>query len=391
MNTQGLRLILTLIFIGFLPFNGVSEETAVSSGSVSQSPSDYEGTWKVEHPQAGLIYLIIWEEGRASYFFTANPRVEVFSGSWELSDSGMKINWQTGGYSQLRFVDGDMDIVFAAQDPEHFEADRTVFPATRVPRGELGKWARPPGAPDRRSAEGLSTFFGNWSAERPDGSRFFIVVEEDRTAASTFRHRRGEEPIIQRGVWRRIGSDLHITWNDGAYARIVPRSRGHDVIWFEPGVLLEGDDREVFNAIRVQVGLPQDWLTAYREKRYLGVNVAVHRQRNQVSRFFRGFWDIAVAREEGSYIEIRRFSNARTNRFGGVTGRFFPQPDSLTINWENGIREVIQPVGIDFVVTTFRPGQPLDGQPERVFPLIPREEGKLESYREDKRQLFRFD
>jgi hypothetical protein len=360
--------------------------------TVSQSPSDYHGAWKVQHPEAGQLYILIWEEGRASYFFTANPRVEVFQGEWELGEQGLKVAWANEGFTHLAFSDGRMTAVFAAEDPFFVRSQRTVFEAQRVSQGEIGKWARPPDAPLSRAAEGLAGFFGNWSAERPDGSRFFIIVEEDRTAGSSFRHVRGTTPpIVLRGSWRRIGTDLHIIWNDASYTILRPRGRGHEIVWFEPGVSLEGEDRSIFPSIRVQVGLPQDWLQAYRGEQFLGVNVAVFRQRNTVSNFFRGFWDIALPDRQGDYIQIRRFSNAQTNRFGNQRGEFRPQPDSLVITWQNGVREIIQAVGVSFVLTTYRPGQPLDGQPDRIVPLLPRDESKLVEYRQRKTGLFQFE
>ena len=57
------------------------------------------------------------------------------------------------------------------------------------------------------------------------------------------------------------------------------------------------------------------------------------------------------------------------------------------MNWDDGIRKILKPVGSGFLIYEYRPGRPIDGVPTRIFSATPENVSKLAKYMEGQKEV----
>ncbi len=348
------------------------------------SEEDFRGSWQLEAPNGDGIVIIIKKEARASYFSIDTPDRSVTQGTWLKTDNGAQINWPDGSIHHItpkalgfetNFIEKSGNILY-------------TIATEKIPKDVLGQWAKPPKSEtakdsDRDKAKG---FFGIWRVDGPLNTTYF-TIEPDRSAASTF----GFQPSGKRGLrgeWAKQGSELHIAWDSGHYSILREGERGFTYKQIEPGTIIEFDETKFIAASRTtRDNLPNNWQTLYDEERKNYSGGITFASRKNALKFYRGDWLIRLSEASYEKIDIGRFGGLSSSRSKDLGGDWLMTGQDIFMRWENGIRKILSPIGLGFIVYEYRPGRPLDGVPTRLLPAAPANPNKLKEYLSEQKDV----
>ena len=346
----------------------------ISLAHGQNSEESFQGTWKIDTPNNGALIIIINTQARASYFWAENTDNTVYQGAWLEEESTAVITWPDG--SEHRITRSNLDYMFTyfgASDTEQYTAK-----ALRLPDKILGQWAKPA----KRASEDLSArdlaqgFFGVWKIGESDASVEYVLVEEDRSAASTEGDQNGH-----RGSWAKQGSELHITWDSGNYSIIREGNRGFSYKRIAPGAIIEDDTTKMRPAVRTtEEKIPAAWMALYNKERELNCVGIAFSSRKDARTFYRGDWIFQIDDEHFQRVEIGRFGSLKTSTKRDLEGDWRMQGQDIFMRWDDGMRLVLSPIGRSFVVYEYKPGRPLDGVPTRTLAATPADSRKLDEH-----------
>ncbi|MGJ3243838.1 MAG: hypothetical protein ACFE0O_12920 [Opitutales bacterium] len=349
--------------------------------------SNFAGAWQVGPggDRESDYYVIIKKDQRASWFWGSKSDTTIHYGTWEARDPDtLVIDWENGRRDVLsRTASGFVTRAYSGnlESPGNLIWEAKTL---RVPENVIGSWAVPPGEVGNRStaereAEG---FFGTWEMTREDGTTYYVIVQDDRTAGSSYDGTgKGAEGL--RGVWRRRGDELHITWDTGHFEIIRQQEFDYDSTLFEPGAFLGRlENGTAADASRVEWTAPGIWLTDYEEERERYERASLFPKRSEAYKFYRGDWQVVDGDRIVETVELKRFNDADSDRGGNMDGQWRLSGQDVYLVWDDGIRATIENIHRSFVIKLFSPGQPLDGTPQKIFPLEPVDEEKFEKLEE---------
>lgn len=343
-----------------------------SIASAQDTSRALRGAWEITTPDGDTFVLILKGQGLASYFWGENADRTVYQGNWEVQEDRAQASWPDGSTATLEKTTTGFTVdIVSGSDGSSFTTD-----ARKIPPNILGQWAKPPerdtAGNDEEEAEG---FFGTWMVGE-DASKY-VFVHADRSAASTL----GNNPRGQRGQWARHGRELHIIWDSGEYSIISEIQRGYTYKLIESGVVIEEDETETQPAIRTTDSeVPAEWMRNYKSERAVATGGIAFTSRKAARAFFRGDWVVKRGDTEFERIEIKRFGGLATSTDRTLGGQWRQAGQDIFMQWDDGMRKILSPVGQGFVLYEFQPGRPLDGVPTRVLATAPADDSKFEKY-----------
>jgi len=345
---------------------------------VAQQPAgaaNVQGAWRVTHPVNGHLYLIVREQRIVSYFWQYWEGERVLRSEWKAFGNGIYFALDSGDKIILSRSDAGVEAFFFNPGRSMTGAPDFRTFALRVSSMDVGKWHRP--VSRNASKTGISgdeqvddSFFGTWEVISSRGLPYHIVVERDRTAATSWPHSdRGVSGM--RGSWQRQGSELHIVWDTGHYDILRKNEGKYHKIGYPPSVSLESVEPEPQPALKVE-WLPHDpWRALYVESRNKPASNQWKSAKN-ASKFFRGDWKLLSSPGEMTKLELGRFGGIRGVRKGKVQkGEWKCTADYAILRWEDGTTELIRPLGDYFVTMLYSPLKNLDSVPDQVCPVDP--------------------
>jgi hypothetical protein len=351
-----------------------------------------EGMWRTTHPELGGLFFRIKSDGTSTYFVEKGVQTPIIHGTWTEIPTGLELKFDDGAVFSVGELEPGLTDVRMTLAP-----GQPVAPGMIVSKGELivadtiGRMTVDP--KNENEDDNRLGYFGAWEGETLDGKKFYILINEDRTAGKTHSFSKTSEdseyPQVI-GFWRKDGEKLQVYWNDGSYTSIETNGRRIEQTTFVAGSLLEEAKGYTCRILPVRVkDLPEAWHERFRADFVARMPIIVLRQLSQIKSFFRGNWIVAGSSEgePPQVIRLKRFGRASTNRFGGVRGDWYPGSDTATIIWRNGIREQVANVGNQFVVNTFVSSQPSTARPSRIELINPENTDKLGYYINRKREL----
>lgn len=342
---------------------------------------DFRGGWEVRLEGGAFYFIIVKKGNRASYFYADRNDSTIYPGSWRTFGGALYLEWEEGHTDVIQPIDAANFRL--AQYPRGFtgtESPSASGLARRLPDATIGQWTIPPDELEQSSTAALAAegFFGTWQINDPLHGTYFILVNDDRTAASSFKgSRKGEDGL--RGEWRRQGTELHILYDTGHYQIIRERPQDHVTELFPPGADL-GVPAAAISARRVSTEAPGRWLEYLDSEKALYERANAFRTLKEANSYFRGNWFLTLDGEKIQEIEISRYGGLEI-RGSSVKGQWRSSSGSLYFYWNDGHRAILQPLFLGFVYSIYRPGQPFDGTPARIYPVQPADEQKLEEYR----------
>ncbi len=346
----------------------------------TRSTSDFTGTWKVTEPGGKETFVILRSSGAASKFGRNVSQGRIIPGNWTFENGALNVLWESGNRHQFAQISNGFEVTYFT-GVEQTEAFTTR--TEKVPSEHLGAWAVDPNARSRESTrtEDIAVgFFGNWQVTRADDTSYFIIVEDDRSATTTWRPD-GTGQGTLRGAWSRQGSELHITWENGWYTIIQPEDRTFQIVNVASGGNLETDRTSPKSARRVRSEvLPTDWLTQYEAERERFRGGISFSSRREAQRFYRGEWIVERQGLGLERISLSRFGGISTSRRASLDGEWRLSGQDLFLNWDDGLRQVISAIGTGFVLFEFEAGRPVDAVPSRIFRTTPADRSKLEAF-----------
>lgn len=338
----------------------------------------FRGTWQIQTPDQGTLVLLLKNEGIASYFWGDNADRSVYPGRWTHNEASATINWADGSSHQIERTNSGFVATFRGTSG----TSNYNSPAMQLPKEILGQWAKPPTPADalRSDRDEAKGYFGIWKLAEAD---YFLFVEPDRSAASN----RGEDGG-QRGQWAKQGSELHIIWDSGAYGILSEAERGFTYREVESGQVIEDDRSGSVGVTRtLDAAVPSSWLANYREELESDSEGIAFPSRKVARNFYRGDW--LVRREVNTYarIELSRFGGLKTSEDRSLSGQWTLSGQDVFMRWDDGMRQILSPVGRGFVLYEYSPGRPLDGVPTRIFPAAPADTAKLAEHLKDRQDI----
>ena len=343
----------------------------------------FEGVWEATFSESDQsAFILIKDDNQASFFFDFTEDNLVHPATWSLDtvpETKLRVTSTMGHVFEIVRGAANYQVLWSRNDGS--SAQGTII---SVPDSEVGKLSVSPDEARRRdttlaTAEG---FFGTWEIQNSEGLPFYIVVEDNRTAASSYPFSSyGTRGL--RGRWVKRGDELHIRWDSGHYSIIRELPTKYESVFYIPGEALNDENAgETTIAARVDFRAPGLWATEYREtKADYATSISAFRKRSNARTFYRGKWDVVDS--DGSFketIDLSRFQDIDSNREGGVDGSWRVSSDWAYITWEDGLRAVVQPIDDAFAISIFLPDQALDGTPYKYFPLVPHDERKYAEY-----------
>ncbi len=343
------------------------------SGTAAHAESNadqFRGTWQIDTPDNGALIIIVKRGGNASYFWGDNTDRTVYQGTWTSIDDTATLTWPDGSSHRIQHDALGFGITYTDSN----STQRYTVQAQQVPKEILGQWAKPPTkadevTSDRDKAKG---FFGIWKIGDGKDSQY-VFIEADRSAASTWGSERG-----LRGAWAKQGSELHIAWDSGDYSILRENEHGFSYKRIEPGQIIEEDTTPFRAAIRtIEENVPSSWLADYKAERQIHTGGIAFSSRKNARAFYRGTW--IVRRGENAYerIEIGRFGGLSSSRNRKTEGTWQMEGQDIFMRWDDGMRNVLSPIGQGFLLYEYKPGRPLDGVPTRILPAAPADASKL--------------
>jgi hypothetical protein len=351
--------------------------TLASSLSAQRNHESYRGTWQIDTPEDGALILIVKRNGLASYFWGDNSDRTVYQGTWSSDENGATLTWTDG--STHRITRDALGYAITHNDAAAHEL--YTAEAQIVPKEVLGQWANAPSKPDdqvsdRDKAKG---FFGTWKiGTETDG--YFVIIESNRSAASNWSPQNTSSKGL-RGSWAKQGSELHIAWDTGHYSILKQNERDYSFKLIPAGADLDNDTSERLTATRTNDdNLPTNWYARYQEEIDTNTGGIVFSSRKNANLFYRGAWIIQHSVNRFERIEIGRFGGLKSSSDSSLEGSWRMTGQDIFMRWDNGMREVLSPVGQGFLLYQYKPGRPLDGVPTRILPATPADRAKLAAH-----------
>ncbi len=345
----------------------------------------YRGTWQVSTPDSGQLILIVKKQGRASYFWGNNSDRLVYQGNWESTETEATFTWHDNTLHKLKRSNTGFSVTyFDSSGSEIYTAS-----AQQIPKEILGQWAKPPTtsqalASDRDKA---NNFFGIWKIGDSKDSANYIFIEKDRSAASTEVQDENDTRGL-RGAWAKQGSDLHIVWDSGHYSILREGDRGFSYKRIANGNLIDADSTSSVSAARTRKdNIPSDWLSVYLKERETFSGGIAFSSRKEARQFYRGTWIVKHADNTLEHIVIGRFGGLSTSLDRSLKGDWLMNGQDIFMRWDNGMRTILSPVGLGFVLYSYKPGRPLDGIPTKVLTAAPAEITKLTQHLEGRQAV----
>lgn len=342
-----------------------------------QEAIDYRGVWQTETPENGTLVLILKRNNLASYFWTDNVDRTVYQGSWSNDANGIILKWSNGKTHRItRDFPGYKIIYSDATDEVLYNTS-----VKRLPEEILGQWANDPStaegsASDRDKAR---DFFGAWKIGE-ETNPYYLIVEPDRSAATNWPWK-GSNTSGLRGSWAKQSSELHIAWGTGHYGILKQTERGFTFKLITPGSLIEKNTADELSALRINKDLlPKEWNYPVVDQKATQPQGAIFANRTDALSFYRGSWIVQRSEDTFERIEIGRFGRLRTSADAALYGNWHMSEQDIFMNWEDGMRKILSPVGDGFLLYEYKPGRPIDGMPTRIFPAAPEDSNKLARY-----------
>ena len=351
---------------------------------LGQETPDYRGVWQTETPDNGKLVLIIKRNNLASHFWTDNADRTVYQGSWNSDIDSVTLKWEDNSTHRIERNLLDYKITY-------FDASETILytaSATRLPEEILGQWAKAPTSPEEQMSNRAksSGFFGAWKISNETNS-YYLVVEPDRSAATSW-NQEGTKKNGLRGLWTKQGSELHIAWDTGHYGILKQNERNFTFELIAPGNILEKSTSDELTATRISKDLlPDVWQNFRVDKKPNQNGNRTFTNRTEAISFYRGSW--IVQRSEGTFerIELGRFGGLKTSADDTLYGNWRISGQDIFMNWDDGIRKILKPVGNGFLIYEYKPGRPIDGVPTRIFSATPENVSKLAKYMEGQKKV----
>ena len=340
----------------------------------AQESIDYRGVWQADTSEHGKLILIIKRNQLASYFQADNNDQTVYQGSWKPGVNGVVIEWSDG--SSHRITQNLFNYELTYLDASRGKQYTTT--TVKLPEGILGQWAKAPSRPDEELSDRdrAKGFFGIWKTG-PTAEPYYVIIEPDRSAATNWSPSTAS-PQGLRGSWAKQGSELHIAWDAGYYGILKQNETDTTFQIIHPGNTIENADSKAFATSRAREDqLPNDWHSRYlEEKTTQAGGIAFAGYREAVS-FYRGSWIVQRSKDIFERIEIGRFGGLKNSADSTLHGNWRMSGQNIFMEWDDGIRRILSPIGNGFVLYEYKPGRPIDGVPTHIFPATPKDTSKL--------------
>ena len=351
-----------------------------------QETIDYRGVWQAKTPDQGRLILILKRNSLASYFWADNADQTVYQGSWSSDDEGAHLLWNDGSSHRITPNLLGYEITYS----DALQETRYKTAVDKLPGDVLGQWAKGPQRPedensDRDRAKG---FFGTWEINT-DATPYYLVIEPDRSAATSFRTPADSDNAVGlRGSWAKQGSELHIAWDTGHYGILKENERNFTFRLIAPGDAIEESEASEQVATRiVNDRLPTEWKAVYDAEKQTRAGGVAFASRKDATLFYRGSWVVQLAENTFERIEIGRFGGLKTSKDSTLYGNWRMSGQDIFMNWDDGLRKILSPVGNGFLLYEYKPGRPIDGVPTRIFSATPEDVEKLAKHMEGRKAV----
>lgn len=354
--------------------------------------AELEGMWTAEHPVLGGLFFRVKSDGSCTYFLEKGTETTIHKGTWEEIPSGLGLTFENGVYFSIGQLEpGVADLRMDMSSGHDVEPGVVVSQAGLVNSKSIGRMTVE--ARQEEEEEKRHGFFGAWEGELVSGKKIYFIINDDRTAGMTHSFTSpdaSEEYQDIVGFWKKDGEKLQIIWNDGSFTLFETNGRRIEQTSFVAGDLLESAKGTTSRVLPIRTkDLPEEWHKEFKKDYVTRMPIIVLRKPALLKSFFRGEWVVGADPEKGEFrsIQLKRFGNAYTNRYGGVKGDWFPNADSVAIVWRNGVRERMSVVGNQFIVNSFNPDQPSSGRPAKIEPINAVDPDKMGYYVNRKSEL----
>jgi hypothetical protein len=361
-----------------------SLNAAESDAALRAQVVSWLGTWEFSEPRSGPQFLILRAGGNASMFSGHANTSAVMQGRWRFDGVRLEVNWPERGIHVLERRDGDFLMSYIEPETEGFQF---TVAATRMPTDYLGSWAVDPvSRRDQTQRENEdSGFFGNWLIQPNGDEPYFILIRNDRSAATSLTSKNAASSG-KLGTWARQGTELHITWEDASYTVFQVAGDAFSVVHFPTGESLDKERSDGIPARRIRRdAVDADWLERFNAERdEMGWGIRFETQR-AAQRFYRGNWLVDRSDFGVERISLGRMGGIRSTRRPIARGEWRLSTQDLFLNWEDGFRQVITPIGSNFVLFEYAAGRPVDAVPSRVFQAVPEDLEKLSAAQRERK------
>ncbi len=358
----------------------------LKSSLLGQEKIDYRGVWQVKAPDSSELILIVKRNNLASYFRADNADRTVHQGSWSNDAEGATLTWKDGSTHQIK-----SDLL--GYKVTHVDASRKILyttTTTRLPEETLGQWAKGPSRTDEESSnrDQAKGFFGIWQIEDA-ANPYYLVIEPNRSAATDWTQRDSNSHGL-RGSWAKQGSELHIAWDTGHYGILKQNDSSFTFRLIAPGNIIEKDESNELPASRIdEDSLTGEWHTLYTNEKQAETGGVAFTNRKDATSFYRGPWIIQRSGDTFERIEIGRFGGLKTSIDSTLYGNWRMSGQDIFMNWDDGLRKILSPVGNGFLLYEYKPGRPIDGVPTRIFSATPENARKLAEHMEGRKEVAR--
>ena len=356
----------------------------LKSPLLGQEKIDYRGVWQVKASDNSEFILIVKRNNLASYFRADNADRTIHQGSWSSDAEGAILTWEDGSAHQIK-----PDLL--GYKVTYTDASRKILysgATTRLPEETLGQWAKGPSRTDEdpSSRDKAKGFFGTWQIG-DTANPYYLVVEPNRSAATDWSQKDFNSHGL-RGSWAKQGSELHIAWDTGHYGILKQNDRSFTFRLIAPGNVIEKDESDELPASRIdEDALPGEWHTFYVDEKQTATGGVAFTNRKDATAFYRGPWIVQRPGDTFERIEIGRFGGLKTSLDSTLYGNWRMSGQDIFMNWDNGLRKILSPVGNGFLLYEYKPGRPIDGVPTRIFSATPENARKLAEHMEGRKEV----